>query len=565
MADHGPSEFGKILGSLLNALGKKIQESVEQARTEASASPSGTSADGKLGPLNYHIEFQVKGDKDKKKTKRAVPAEPEQEETHETETEAAIDEAALKALDAFFNADGMPSLDSDNDPDFDSVSSMLIRYQGKKQVVTVPEGIETIGPNAFKNADSVRKVILPDSVTAIEGGAFQSCISLKEIIFSNNISLIAEEAFAECISLERVCLPDSATEIEDGAFRDCRKLREITLSPDLVHIPSNLFKGCLALETIHYKGKPETVGTQVFEEIARRSSEFCYFTENAEGDYVRTESDHNPYMDSASFEFADTPYAEGFSRTLQNVILSNAPWNMEAVSKYAEMCKFALRFSNLLSGSEIYIAFHVVRLCVEVMQGIASGNVSTTDLKTYMATRIMALIGGSGSDLEALDRKLAPAAMHDFSVLNGEASDSQPALNEMLSQLDVTVTPYRYHPGIYHCCAYILKNSTYWDFLICLEGLMRGRGIDICKVAYRPEPGEQMDGWCRAWSIALETHKVSIVRIGVPAVFGGLDDVIAILSDSDARSVKALFDDCGIDLAVEIYSAGQTSCGLRLV
>ncbi|MBQ9244032.1 MAG: leucine-rich repeat domain-containing protein [Proteobacteria bacterium] len=580
MADHGPSEFGKILGSLLNALGKKIQESVEQASRAAEENGSGRAAEGKLGPLNYHIEFKVQGDKDKRakgkhSTRRQITAADAadaldiqmDEDARDAAGEGAVDEAALRALDAFFGAAGEALPLGDTGPDFDCLGSLLIRYTGKKKVVVVPDGVETIGPGAFEDVDSMCKVVLPESVTAIEARAFQSCISLKEIVFPKNLALIAEEAFAGCISLETLELPESVAHIENGAFSRCRSLREIALPAGLRHMPSRLFRGCAALQVVHYGGTPETAGSQFFDEVSPRNLEkFCYFEKNDAGDIVRIESDTNPFMDGGAFAFGRSPYVASFSRTLQNFILSNVPWNLKAVSDYAEMSEFALKLAGLLSGGELYSSFHVVRLCVGIMQSISDGSIAPADLKAYAAGRVMDLIGGSGAALEALDGQLARMASPEISILNGVSDATSSAFaHEMLRQLEVEITPYRYHPGIYHCCARVLKNSSYWEFLTCLEGLMRGRRINIDAVSYRPEPDEDMDGWCRAWSLALEAHKLSVVRISEPAVFGGMDDVIALLGDADALELKKLFEAHGIGFPVKVYSAGRDAVGLRLV
>lgn len=571
MADHGPSELGKILGSILNALGKKIQESVEQARLDATSSSNGTSTDGKFGPLNYHIEFKVDGKKEKKaKVSRTIPdAEPDNalpENTEERENNP-VDEAALRALDAFFGSEGTQIDAGQFGEDFDCLGTLLMRYVGKKQIVEVPDGIETIGPGAFENVDSLRKIILPDSVKAIEVRAFAACISLKEIVFSQNLELIGEDAFEGCISLEAVHLPASVKHLENGAFKKCRTLREVSLPDALNHMPSRLFMGCVALQTVHYKGTPETVGAQFFEAAASNPSEkFCYFEKNESGDIVRIESASNPYINDVAFNFGDSPSLSGVSRMLQNFILSNAPWNLKEAVLHADMCAFALQFACAISSdSPSYSAFHVARLCIDIMRGVSDGSIVTEDLKTYIAARIMEMIGGNGTDLESLDRHLIMAS-GDISALNDGHAELTPAvMQDVLRHLGVEISPYRYHPAVFHCCAHVLKDSSYWDFLIRLEGLMRGHHIPIGEVAYRPEPAENMDGWCTAWSLVLQKNDLAILRIQVPAVFGGSDDVIALLSERDALEVKQIFETNKIELPVKIYSAGHSPCDLRLV
>ncbi len=96
----------------------------------------------------------------------------------------------------------------------------LLRYVGSEAEVTIPAGVRTIGPEAFRDS-GVERVILPDTVRVIR-----------------------ENAFAGCSALTEVVLPPYLEKIADGAFRDCSVLRSITLPASLQEIAASAFDGC---------------------------------------------------------------------------------------------------------------------------------------------------------------------------------------------------------------------------------------------------------------------------------------------------------------------------------
>lgn len=61
--------------------------------------------------------------------------------------------------------------------------------------VIIPEGIEKIEAEAFKDNKLVRKVVMPNTVTEIGDNAFSGCINLEDIEFSENLKTIGENAF----------------------------------------------------------------------------------------------------------------------------------------------------------------------------------------------------------------------------------------------------------------------------------------------------------------------------------------------------------------------------------
>ena len=120
------------------------------------------------------------------------------------------------------------SLASSDSSDFKKNGDTLISYTGTASVVSVPNGIKTIGTDAFAGNQFLTSVQLPSSVETIENGAFRNCTSLQEITF-----------------------PGGLTRVESGAFAMCDSLSKVTFSPALYELGAGVFSGDTALKTVN--------------------------------------------------------------------------------------------------------------------------------------------------------------------------------------------------------------------------------------------------------------------------------------------------------------------------
>ena len=106
----------------------------------------------------------------------------------------------------------------------------LIQYPiGKTQIsYVVPSTVETIGEDAFRDAEKLENIILPDALTVIEPGALGSTV-IKSIRIPEGISVINRSAFNSCKSLESIIIPSNVIKIDDLAFRNNVSLKEIVI------------------------------------------------------------------------------------------------------------------------------------------------------------------------------------------------------------------------------------------------------------------------------------------------------------------------------------------------
>ncbi|MGN1105161.1 MAG: leucine-rich repeat protein, partial [Huintestinicola sp.] len=81
------------------------------------------------------------------------------------------------------------------------IGDTLQKCRTDEKIFTVPEGVKTIGENAFENNKAIERVILPPSVKIIKRRAFVGCENLWDIDL-RYVQMICSDAFENCRSLD---------------------------------------------------------------------------------------------------------------------------------------------------------------------------------------------------------------------------------------------------------------------------------------------------------------------------------------------------------------------------
>ena len=104
-----------------------------------------------------------------------------------------------------------------------SSSGRIMSYSGSDEEVEIPAMIGDyntvyIGPGAFENNTTLKKVVIPEGVTEIQANAFAGCTNLEEVVFPETLNFIYQNVFKECPNLKDVVLPESVSYVGFGAF-----------------------------------------------------------------------------------------------------------------------------------------------------------------------------------------------------------------------------------------------------------------------------------------------------------------------------------------------------------
>lgn len=119
--------------------------------------------------------------------------------------------------------------------------------------IQLPETLINIGSRAFYYCTSLKSILLPGSLTQIGGGLFEVCNQLTSVTLGEGITTTGRQFFWECKSLTTVTLPESFTVIPDSFFGCCRSLTTITLPANISEIGNEVFVNCAALASVILK------------------------------------------------------------------------------------------------------------------------------------------------------------------------------------------------------------------------------------------------------------------------------------------------------------------------
>lgn len=120
--------------------------------------------------------------------------------------------------------------------------------------LVIPEGVKTIGYNAFYNKSTLKSVTIPSSVETISDSAFSSCYYLETLTINDARCSIGSSAFYYCSNLRNVSLGDNVTSIGSNAFSECR-FTEFEIPVNLTSIGSYAFSSCYNFENFVDNGK----------------------------------------------------------------------------------------------------------------------------------------------------------------------------------------------------------------------------------------------------------------------------------------------------------------------
>lgn len=154
--------------------------------------------------------------------------------------------------------------------------------------IDVPEGVTTIGANAFRNTritetpdltgvtsigsqafssnPKLAEVSIPASVTSL-GNAFINCTGITDFTFEDGTSFPTLPAgfFQGMTKLRNVKLPDDLTKISNSMFSGCSVLEHVEMPPTVTAIGDNAFINCTKLQDFEIPESVKTIGASAFQ------------------------------------------------------------------------------------------------------------------------------------------------------------------------------------------------------------------------------------------------------------------------------------------------------------
>ncbi len=149
---------------------------------------------------------------------------------------------------------------------FNGTKTKLVAYPAGKEdeSYTIPDGVVTIGDDAFTTSMNLVEVIIPDSVTTIGEYAFDDSTALKSLRIPDSVTEIDFGAFDGCTALTTLTIPDSVTTIGKAIFYKCPLLESVTLPKGMETIGYNFFYECKSLKTVTIPDSVKSIEQSAF-------------------------------------------------------------------------------------------------------------------------------------------------------------------------------------------------------------------------------------------------------------------------------------------------------------
>ena len=128
--------------------------------------------------------------------------------------------------------------------------------------VLLPNTIEIIDSNAFRNCMMLSKCEIPESVIEIRDEAFYNT-ALTEVVL-HGTTIMGKRAFIYCVSLNTVVLGENIETIPSSAFYGCGSLHTVIFGKNIETISSLAFYGCGSLHTVIFGENIETISSHAF-------------------------------------------------------------------------------------------------------------------------------------------------------------------------------------------------------------------------------------------------------------------------------------------------------------
>ena len=123
--------------------------------------------------------------------------------------------------------------------------------------VTFGAGLEVVGEKSFYGCKSLEKIQMGNNIKEIQNYAFWSA-AFKEMIFPEGLTTIGPNAFERCKELVSVTFPETLSSVGSFSFQDCSKLEAVEFPVLVKDIPMNICARCTSLKSIKI-ANPEAV------------------------------------------------------------------------------------------------------------------------------------------------------------------------------------------------------------------------------------------------------------------------------------------------------------------
>lgn len=141
--------------------------------------------------------------------------------------------------------------------------------------ISIPSSVESIGAEAFYGDDAIQSLTLQEGLKYIKYRAFYQCTGLTYINIPSSVTELGSQAFSET-NIASITIPSSVKSLDNGLFHKCKNLTSVILSEGLTTIETCAFESCSGLTNITIPSSVTKIGDAAFYGCTNMADVYCY-------------------------------------------------------------------------------------------------------------------------------------------------------------------------------------------------------------------------------------------------------------------------------------------------
>ena len=246
---------------------------------------------------------------------------------------------------------------------FNKTQTEIVAYPAGKAGTSysIPEGVTSIGSNAFNGCALLSEISIPNSVTSIGTAAFRACFGLNSIMIPQGVTSIGNLAFAGS-GISEITLPSGLTSINNWMFEQCENLAHIVIPQGVTSIGQNAFIHCQNLRTVEIPLSIQTIGDNAF--YGCDGLEYVYYEGSESQRYEIEIGSNNDNLNMVQWNYHSYCLNHDVSWTLENgvltvsgeALLNPVPWD---VLEYRELVHSVILTEGIrMIGDSVFSGYY---------------------------------------------------------------------------------------------------------------------------------------------------------------------------------------------------------------
>lgn len=145
------------------------------------------------------------------------------------------------------------------------MTTLLQCFANRTKAVVIPEGVTSIGPQAFYRCEQIPSFSFPSTLKRIEDWGCAVTLGVTEpIVLPEGLEYLGDRAFQICDGIRDAFVLPSGIQLGEGVFDTCQAITTLIIEEGVTELPPDTFTFCTGLTQVYMPETIEHIGTNCF-------------------------------------------------------------------------------------------------------------------------------------------------------------------------------------------------------------------------------------------------------------------------------------------------------------